>query len=813
MESGTFRVIRSALIAAALALLLPAPQLQAQDFGRRERSVDVLHYDIRIIPNLAASSLRGDVRITTASLRDTLASLRLDAVAMRIDSVFVDGMPVAFRYDSSSLNIGFARPLRYGDTAVARIVYACTPRRGMYFIKPDASFPDDPVQIWTQGQGEDNRHWLPCYDFPNDKATSELRAVIDTSLLTLSNGRLLSRTDNGDGTAEWHWLQDKRHSSYLIMFAAGKYGVFADSSRGVAVESYHYLQDDAADVARTYGSTADMLGFFTDFIGLPYPWDKYAQIPVAHFLYGGMENTSATVLADTRTVVDARSALDYDPEPLIAHELAHQWWGDYVTYIDWNNEWLNEGFATYYQQRWTLERYGKDDFDQQRYEGIKSYCDWADKEGRLPVVYRRGTGRANTYTKGAAVLHMLNDMLGEEQYRRVMKEYLTRHALGSVETNDLKRSIEDVTGLNLHWFFSQWLYKAGYPELKVTTSWDEGQGRLSVEVKQVQAIDSLCGRFRFTLNVLSMDSDGRETKLRGEVLGPDTVLHFSLQRVPARVEIDPDNILCGRIDIEQSDEQLIAELRESRSIAIRLRAVGKLAGRITSRPELFSVLADCARSDRHRAVRKAAAAVCTNIDSTAGVDRGALRALFLDLRSDANSGVRALAFNGLRKFHDPSLRDVFLEGMRDSSCYVEAGAMNCLLDADGRDAWSILEPRLTSSSRDDVLAMAALDWVPDHRSPEALGVVLKLAGPGHSLALRAKAFETLLRLKPGVEQVRELLLKQLLEPRWQLRLYAVSALTVLGREEAERMAYQQLARESDPRVREHIMKVIGSGVR
>lgn len=798
------------LLLTLLVLLFPCG-MQAQDFGRRERQADILHYDIRIVPDHPAVSVRGDVRIRAASLRDTLRSVRLNAVAMRIDSVFMNGSVTDFRYDSLTLDVRFNKPVGYGDSIALRIVYACTPRKGMYFIRPDASFPDDPWQIWTQGQGEDNRHWLPCYDFPNDKATSELRATVDSGQLTLSNGRLLSRAPHPDGSVTWHWLQDKPHSSYLIMFAAGKYGVVSDSARGIPVHSYHYATDRAEDVTRTYASTPAMLEFFSDFIDVPYPWDKYAQIPVAHYLYGGMENTSATVLADTRAVVDARAAVDYDPEPLIAHELAHQWWGDLVTYSDWNNEWLNEGFATYYQQRWTLHHRGKDDFDVQRYEGIHNYMDWADKAGRLPVVHRRGTSAANTYSKGAAVLHMLNDILGEEQYRRVMKEYLLRYAYSNAETNDLKRVIEDVTGMNLHWFFSQWLYRAGYPELKVRSWWNEPSQGLMVQVQQTQGIDTLCGRFRFPLNLHAIDRDGRLTRLRAEVTGADTVFHFALGAAPLRVEVDPDNILCGRIHVEQSVADAIQALHTSGSVAIRLRIVAALARHAGTDPDALDALAHSARADGHRAVRKAAVAACVDAASPSGGRTTSLKKLFLDVSKDASSGVRALAYHGFRKLRDASLREVFVHGLRDSSYYVEAAAMNCLLDVDTADGWHVVRQRLRTRSHTDILALAALDWVQHFRGQEALREVRTLAGPGHSLALRAKAFETLLSLGDDAQSVRTLVEGMLAEPRYQIRLYAVSALAVFGRPEAQRRAMAHLTTESDPRVRDRIRQLYGTG--
>jgi len=788
-----------------LAMLLVSGQVFTQDFGRRERQYDVRHYDIRVRLDEAARTVHGDVRIHLQPLRDTISRIVLDAVNMRIDSVFVGDAPAAYEYDSLKLRVGSGRVYRYGEDVSVRVLYSCVPTRGLYFIKPDESFPRDARQIWTQGQGEDNRFWIPCYDFPNDKATSEVRITVDTALRVLSNGRLIEHRDNGDGSGTWHWSQELPHSSYLIMLAAGRYRVYEDERDGIPVHSWHYEDDNPEDVRRTCSATAEMLRFFSEFIGLRYPWVKYTQVPVAHFPYGGMENTTATVLADSRFIVDSRAALDYDPEPLIAHELVHQWWGNYVTYIDWNNEWLNEGFATYYQQRWTLHRHGRDAFDFQRWKGINSYLDWTDKAGRLPVVHVGRTSSANTYSKGAAVLHMLNDILGESQFQRVMLRYIQRFALANVETNDLKRVIEDETGINLHWFFDQWLYKAGYPELEITRRITDGG--MHVRIRQTQRIDSLCGVFRLPLTVALQEADGGERRIRVELTTSDTTLWVPMRNGETVMTVDPDNILCGRVSVDYSIEELDA-LTRSPYLAVSMRALHALGERLHE-PGVWSSLAIAARQDGRAEIRKQALARL--IDNERGLVNNAVEAkrLLLDLRLDAVSGVRATSYNGLRRFSSEIPRDVFIEGLSDSSYYVEAAAMNCLLEADTAGAWPFLRERLLSNSHSDILSLAALDWLGTFRHEEAQRIARTLAGPGHSLALRSKAFEKLLEMNMHPDTIRTLLLRAIDEPRMWIRYYFISALSVLGQAEARRHAARRYVVETDPRVRDLIRERYG----
>lgn len=791
-------------------LLVLNGAIQGQDFGRRERSYDVLHYRIDVRLDETARRVHGVTDVTLRPLRSSIDTVTLDAVNMTIEKVsLIGGDPspqsLHWRYDSTQLRVALPAPLGHGEQRTLRITYSCRPLRGLYFIGPDASFPDDPRQIWTQGQGEDNRHWFPCYDFPNDKATSEVLMTVDTALQTLSNGALRARRDNGDGTATWHWTQDQPHSSYLVMLAAGRYGVFREERDGIPVESWRYLTDDEADVRRTFDDTDDMLAFFSDYTGLRYPWAKYAQIPVRHFLYGGMENTSATVMADTRLVVDARAALDYDPQPLIAHELAHQWFGDYVTYVDWNNEWLNEGFATYFQQIWTRERQGRDDFILQRFNGIRNYLGWADRAGRIPIVGRNRGGQANTYSKGAAVLHMLADIIGEEEFRRVIRAWLERHALGSVETNDFKRVIEDVTGRSMPWFFDQWLYRAGYPEISVTREITPGGDSLRLVFRQTQVVDSLCGYFRLPVTLLW--PSGRRDRVWIE--GENTIATFLLEDDDSRfVEIDPDNVLCARLTVDYENAERIRLLRKSGSVAQRILAVEELAGAVDDE-DVREALFAAAEGDPHREVRKAAATQLANLRPAQLGFREELRALFVRLAGDTYSGVRSTALNGLNNFRDARLLPFFHRMLDDSSYYVEASAMNCILTVDSLGSGEVVALRLEKESHGDVLRIAAMDWVQRYRMRDHLPVMRRLASPGHSIAVRTKSFETLLVLREAPETLLAMLLGWLDEPQAGIRGWAASALRLFGEEEARRILRPRAQAERHPQVRAVFRELYG----
>lgn len=836
-----------------LLLTLITVSAVAQTYERRERSFDVLHYDIRVRLNEAQRTVRGDVRVTLRGLQSSRpgvvaeTAITLDAVDMRINEVSVFAgrgdageetvLPVHDRhtwseggwtYDSTTLRVqlpGMRENITPDDTVTIRVQYSCRPSKGLFFIQPDVSYPDNPRQIWTQGQAENNRHWFPCYDYPNDKATSEVRMTVDSTLTTISNGLLLSHEAHADGTATWHWSLEQPHSSYLIMLAAGEYRVYEDEADGIPIRSYYYPGDDTADVRRTYDDTGAMLSYFAELIGVPYPWNTYAQIPVARFPHGGMENTTATVMADTRLVVSARAAVDYDPRPLIAHELAHQWAGNLVTYADWSEEWLNEGFATFLQQMWTQERHGFEEMLVQRYEGIRDFLDWTDRAGRLPLVHDADTSPSNTYSKGAAVLHMLQDILGGEEFWHVMRTWMERHAFGNADTRDFQRVIEQVSGRRLDWFFDQWVYGAGYPEIQVTRK-RISDHEMELTFRQLQETDSLCGYFRLPITTVVLQpeiNDGASTSITLWIDGPQTVdtIPVPATDLEQYMLFDPYRVICGRIHTDASEDDWQALLTKTlkgdeawhrlitpaRKIAYTER-FGREQRKDGTRREAeveafddWKVIMALAEHDPHPAVRKAAATRLAELQPQEVEFAVELEELYLRLLDDQASGVRATALNGLHNFRNPALLQVFRRMLADSSFYAEASAMNNILSVDSISSVDIVRSRLRADSPSDVLPLAALDWVRRYRYTALRDVVVNLAGPGHSPALRAKAFETLLILRTDPEVIKSLLLRQLAEPAPEFRLYAVSALRLFGMDEARRILLERLPDEQHPRVR------------
>ncbi len=464
-----------------------------------DRVVDIEHLALVIDVDPALRTVAGTATLRARGLAAGARAIELDAVDLAIDKVILDGAPAPFRHDGKKLRVELASALAVGSQLDLAITYRGAPRRGLYFIAPDDGYPTKPVQVWSQGQDEDSRHWFPCFDSPHEKATTEVTVTVPAPLFALSNGTLVSdRTSGGKRTL--HWRLDVPHSCYLVTLAVGDFVAIETTWRDTPVV-YYVQRGREANAERTLARTPAMLELFSNRFGVPYPYPRYAQVFVADFIFGGMENTSATTLTDT-ILLDERASLDYDVDALISHELAHQWFGDLVTCRDWGEGWLNEGFATYSEYLWREAHEGRDAADLEM-------DDWGDAYmGEDGNRYRRTIATKlyeepidifdhHLYEKGGRVLHMLRDLLGDGAFFASLAHYLGKHRHGVVESRDLARAVEDATGRVVDWFFSQWVIDgAGHPELDVKIAWDAATSLASVTVEQTQKVDAVTPLFR-----------------------------------------------------------------------------------------------------------------------------------------------------------------------------------------------------------------------------------------------------------------------------------------------------------------------------
>ncbi|MGB3613101.1 MAG: M1 family metallopeptidase, partial [Elainellaceae cyanobacterium] len=341
-----------------------------------DRPGQVNHIFLDLLLDIPQRRYEGQCTILLTPIRDDVTQLTLDAVNLGISRVTVDEVEQAFDYDGEQLQITLVQSPQVGTPISVAIAYSVDqPQRGIYFIGPDKHYPSKSVQVWTQGEDEDSRYWFPCFDYPGQLASSEIRVHVPSNLMAISNGRLVSvesAAGEGDGDHKiYHWRQDEVHPTYLMTLAVGDFAELQDQWQGKPI-TYYVEKGREEDARRTMGKTPAMVDFLSKAYGYSYPYPKYAQVCVDDFIFGGMENTSTTLLTD-RCLLDARAALDNRrSESLVVHELAHQWFGDLVVIKHWSHAWVKEGMASYSEVMWTEQDYGKDDAAYYRLQEARS---------------------------------------------------------------------------------------------------------------------------------------------------------------------------------------------------------------------------------------------------------------------------------------------------------------------------------------------------------------------------------------------------------------------------------------------------------
>src|ERR1700730_11054219 len=400
-----------------LALLCAALQVRADEPYARSKDYDLQHSRIAIRFEVGQKKIIGDVTHTVSVLRNGLDKLSFDSVGLHIQSVTVNKASAKFATTENKLNVSLPKAAKPGDRFEVEIKYDGKPSKGIYFILPDKDYPNRPKQIWTQGESEDTRFYLPTYDYPNDRLTTETMVTVPASWITVSNGKLISVSDAGKGLKTWYWKESLPSSTYLITVVAGEFDEVKDSWRGIPVD-YFAPKGRGDRLQINYGRTPEMMELFSKKFGVPYPWEKYDQTMVDEFVAGGMENSSATTNTSA-SLTNPKLVPEYisNQDDLISHELTHQWFGDLVTCKAWSDIWLNEGFATFGETMWTEAHYGKDFADYNRWKASRAWFHETSLYNK-PIVRHDFAEDSdefdgNAYGKAGWVIDMLRYQLGE----------------------------------------------------------------------------------------------------------------------------------------------------------------------------------------------------------------------------------------------------------------------------------------------------------------------------------------------------------------------------------------------------------------
>ena len=470
-------------------------QTARQNFNRA-RTYDVQHYTIRVSFDRQSKTVFGDTTVQLKPLSNNFNQIELDAANIKFDSVKLESnnKDIAFKAADDKIYLTLDKSYSPNETIAVRFKYSAKPRKGVYFV--EAQTEDGkvirPAQIWTQGEAEEAHHWFPSYDFPDDKATSEQYITAPKGEIAIGNGEPLETIENADGTRTFHYKMAVPHSTYLTSFVVGNYIKVSDSYKNIPLAFYMYPGSEA--VARTaYGKTKEMMRVFEELTRVDFPYNKYDQTVVANFTFGGMENITATTMADTEIFLNAPG----DVEDLVSHELAHSWFGNLVTCRNWAELWLNEGFATYMEAAYREKMYGREDYLRKIREDARQFIvDDAVNKNRHGLFNQLARPDdsifdVTTYQKGGAVIHTLRETVGAENFWKAVNIYLNRHKFQNVETPNLQRAMEDTSKMDLDWFFKQWVYGGGYPKIKVEQKYNAQTKRLELVVKQTQEANNL----------------------------------------------------------------------------------------------------------------------------------------------------------------------------------------------------------------------------------------------------------------------------------------------------------------------------------
>lgn len=574
------------------AIAAPPPKVHPRPYGRGKayyHKTAIAPYRfhntlIKLNFNFAKGIAYGDVTNVISPKASGLKTVPFNSVGLRFSSVSVNGVPARFTTTADHLYVTLAKAAKASDTLAIETKYSVAPVRGIYFIRPDKYYPNYQPEIWSQGESEDNRLWLPTWDEPNQKTPVEQIITVPKGWRVQANGHLKSTSSNASEST-WDWVEPAPISTYLIAFSAGPYTAFHTVTGKTPVD-FFTSQADAKWGPQCFGRTNQMVAFFQQIIGVPYPWEKYDQTAVERFTAGGMENASATTQTEL-AIHEPQYELEKSCDGLVAHELAHQWWGDDVTMADWPNVWINEGYATYFQELWFQHHFGEAEFQYQRYHAQQAYFNETKRYWRPIVEYTYANAMdsfdSSGYPRPGQVLHMLRWMYGDQRFFHALRDYLLAYQHKNADTHQFFTAIEKSLGENLDWFENEWFYRPAYPHFYVKENYDAAAQTLTLDVTQKNHDGK---PFRMPIDIGVWIAGSNSNALPG---GAANIAHMTANAnhqvvvipnvvsQPVMVLFDYNNNVLRGLDDDKSVADLGYQAIHAPYVADRLWAASKLA--------------------------------------------------------------------------------------------------------------------------------------------------------------------------------------------------------------------------------------------
>jgi len=754
--------------------------------------------------------IEGRATLKLKSMKKNLTYINLDAVDMTIKKVMEGEKELDYSYDGSKLTIFLDRKLEADEELKITIDYEAKPKKGLYFVLPSKKYPNVIPQVWSQGETEDNRYWIPLYDYPNMKCTSELIVYAPKDFVVFANGRMVSTRESGEWKV-WHWVMDKPHSTYLIALAAGQFDVEEEEVDGIKLV-YAVPKGRRDYIKRSFSRTPDIIKFFSEYTGVPYPWDNYKQICVSEFIYGGMENTTITILMDY-TLHDEKAHMDYESEPLVAHEAAHQWFGDLVTTKDWANIWLNESFATYMEALYTRHWKGEEEFIYEMIKNMDAYLREYSMRYSRPIVtrvfkYSSEVFDAHSYPKGALVLHTLKSIIGEDRFREVLKRFLNKFKFGNADTEDFRKVVEEVIGEDFEWFFDQYVYNAGHPKLTINYSYDAESKMLKISIKQTQG-DDCWDVYRIPIEIRVKTKEGVVERMFW-ISEKEQTFYIPTEEKVESICVDPKFKVFAVLEIKHVLEQLIREL-ECDSVYCRILAARALSKHKSSKA--IEALKKALMTDKFWGVSAESALALGKIGT-----EEALEALIEAESKVTHPKVRRAIAKALGEFREEKAAEILAKILEndEESYYVRSEAATSLGKTKWEKAQKYLTKALKVSSHNDVITRGALSGLAELGTDGAFEKIKEYTKPGKSTLVRATAIVALAKF-PEKREAFDIIITASKDENFRIRYAAVMAaeemmspklLPMLDRIASEDLdeRLRRRAREVARKIRKHLEK-------
>ncbi len=650
---------------------------------------DLVNTKLEVSFDFSKSWMYGKAWITLHPHFYPTDSLNLDAKSMDINEVSLikagKNIPLKYRYDSINLHITLDKTYSAGENYTVFINYTAKPNnikrkgsavisggKGLFFINPLGKDKKKPTQIWTQGETESNSGWLPTIDKPNQRQTDEISMTVPDKYQTLSNGILVSHRKNKNGTRTDTWRMNLPHAPYLMMMAVGEYSIVKDSYKGKEVS--YYVEKEYAPVARKiFGLTPEMISFYSRITGVDYPWPKYSQIVARDYTSGAMENTTATLHHESAQQ-DARQLVDENRwEDIIAHELFHQWFGDYVTCESWSNITLNESFADFSEMLWEEHKHGKDAGDEHSFNSMLNYLRGGnDKKDLVRLYYndREDVFDLVSYQKGGRILNMLRNCVGDSAFFKSLNLYLRTRKFNSAEAQDLRLAFEDVTGQDLNWFWNQWYYGSGHPKLDINYDYDASGKTAKVFIKQTQS-----GKiFKLPIAIdVYQGTDKKRYKVWADHQADTFVFHTVTK--PDLINVDGDKIiLCDKTEHKTLDNYIFQY--KNAGLYLDRREAIDFAARNQSDDHNALDFLKTALKDRYHGLRSY---TLQKLNLQNDSVKKSVEPLLSDMaENDPISRVRASAIGALGRYKKEAYKPLFLKSINDSSYSIAGSALVAL---------------------------------------------------------------------------------------------------------------------------------------